>query len=329
MIARIGWLNCRVCSVVLEGIERASKKAGPMFQPHFSLVIPSRNRANTLIGVLTHLETLSYPRSKFEVLVVNDGSTDDTEDRLSKLQVGYRLRVFHRSPSGTSAARNFAIEQASGTHILFIDDDVFPVCDLLEQHEEAHRGHLRRLVRGPVINIPTLPLPTQPPPLLAHYSQNYLCTSNASIRRSLLLEAGLFDVNFKRWEDAELGVRLKAIGVSRSFILEGYVYHLKPPQAMDSVLQTARNDGESAALLFARYPSLRMRLRSGLHPVNYFRSGLLTLGPLKSVYQNYLQNKPNGTFAPLVRSVLAEKEYLESGRRALKAQSPSTKEVSQ
>jgi glycosyltransferase involved in cell wall biosynthesis len=290
----------------------------------FSLVIPTRNRAEILIQVLTYLERLAYPRSKFEVIVVNDGSTDDTRSMLEKLEVGYRLRVYHQQPQGTSAARNFAIKEANGTHILFCDDDVFPVPDLLEHHEEAHRGHLSRLVRGPVINIDSLPLPETPPPLLLHYSQNYLCTSNASLRRSLLLDAGLFDVNFPRWEDAELGVRLKRLGVARHFVLSGYVFHLKPRVPTENRLQTARRDGESAALLYQRYPSLRMKLRSGLHPVNYFRSGLLAAKPLRKAYESYLKAQPNGRFAGLAESLLVEHEYLESGRRALRETKDTT-----
>jgi glycosyltransferase involved in cell wall biosynthesis len=283
----------------------------------FSLVIPTRNRAEILIQVLIYLENLAYPRSKFEVIVVNDGSTDDTRSLLEKLEVGYRLRIYHQAPQGTSAARNFAIKEATGTHVLFIDDDVFPCSDLLEHHEEAHRGHLSRLVRGPVINIGSLPLPQDPPTLIYHYSQNYLCTSNASLRRSLLLDAGLFDVDFGRWEDAELGVRLKRLGVARHFVLAGYVFHLKPPVPTESRLQTARRDGESAALLYKRYPSFRMKLRSGLHPVNYFRSGILTVPPLRRAYESYLKSRPKGRLAGLAESLLAEHEYLASGRKAL------------
>jgi glycosyltransferase involved in cell wall biosynthesis len=289
-----------------------------VFDPVFSLVIPTKNRADILVQALSHLESLTFPRSKFEVIVVNDGSTDATRQSLEKLQVGYRLRVFHRDGQGTSATRNFGIEQAEGTHVLFIDDDVFPCQDLLEYHEEAHRGHLRRLVRGPVINIDTLPLPSVPPTLVYHYSQNYLCTSNASIRKSLLLEAGMFDEDFVRWEDAELGVRLKKIGVSRHFVLKGFVYHLKPPIPIERQLEYARNDGLSAALLFQRYPSLRMRLRSGLHPLNYFRSGLLTAFPFRKAYESYLSKKPDGPLATLATSLLIEREYLKSGREQMK-----------
>ena len=192
---------------------------------------------------------------------------------------GYRLRVFHRDGQGTSATRNYAIEQAAGTHILFIDDDVFPCEDLLELHEDAHRGHLRRLVRGPVINIESLPLPEKQDKLLLHYSQNYLCTSNASIRRSLLLEAGLFDEGFVRWEDAELGVRLKKIGVSRHFVVSAYVHHLKPPISMERRLEYARNDGESAALLYQRLPKFSNEVEKWSTSPQLYSLGFLDHAP--------------------------------------------------
>ena len=133
----------------------------------------------------------------------------------------------------------------------------------------------------------------------------------------------MFDENFVRWEDAELGVRLKKIGVSRHFVLGGYVHHLKPPISIERRMEYARNDGESAALLFQRYPSWRMRIRSGLHPLNYFRSGVLTAPPLRKAYQKYLKNQPEGKWAGLASSLLTEREYLRSGREQLKRKTPS------
>jgi hypothetical protein len=111
------------------------------------------------------------------------------------------------------------------------------------------------------------------------------------------------------------------LGVSRHFVLSGYVFHLKPPMPTENRLQTARRDGESAALLYARYPSLRMKLRSGLHPINYFRSGILTAPPLRKAYERYLRSRPDGRWAGLAESLLAEQEYLSSGRKILREQS--------
>lgn len=271
-----------------------------------------------MLETLHRLEHLAYPRTHFEVLVVNDGSTDGTPEAVAALETNYTLRLLSQANAGAGAARNHGIREAQGVFCLFIDDDVLPASDLLVEHHESHRAHFRRLVRGPVINIPSLPCPDEPPPLWKHFSMNYLCTSNASLRRDLLFEAGLFDEQFDRWEDAELGVRLKRVGVRRSFNLRAYVYHLKPPQQPPSIIRTAGRDGRSAAQLYNRYPSVAMRLRTGLHPLNFIRSRLLTAGPLEEVYRRWLTQEPGTLKAGLAQSLLAEREYLARGREALK-----------
>jgi len=278
----------------------------------FSLIIPTYNRREALAVTLESLRQLRYARSAYEVLVIDDGSTDGTAELLAKTP---DVRVLRQANRGASAARNRGIREARGEFCLFIDDDVLPCPDLLWEHHELHRAEPRVLVRGPVINFARLPAPKSPPELWKHFSMNYLCTSNASVRRDLLLEAGLFDEAFPRWEDAELGVRLKRLGVKRRFTLQGFVFHWKPPLTPEQVLATAAKDGHSAALLFQRYPSLRMRLRSGLHFVNFLRSGVLTLPPLERVYRGWLGR--GDALGGLGLSILAEREYLRSGRKQL------------
>lgn len=280
----------------------------------FSLIIPTYNRREALAVTLQSLRGLRYARSAFEVLVIDDGSTDGTAELLRE-EHELPLRVLTQANGGAAAARNRGIREARGEFCLFVDDDVLPCPDLLWEHHELHKAEPRVLVRGPVINFPQLPAPSRPDRLWHHFSMNYLCTSNASLRRDLLLEAGLFDEAFPRWEDAELGVRLKRLGVKRRFTLRGYVFHWKPPLTPDQVLATARKDGQSAALLFQRYPSLRMRLRSGLHIGNFLRSGLLTLPPLERLYRSWIAR--GDQLGGLGLSILAEREYLRSGRKQL------------
>lgn len=286
----------------------------------FSIVIPTHDRRQTLAAVLASLGRLAYSRQRFEVLVVDDGSSDGTAELVADFPADYSLRLLRQEQAGAGAARNHGIRQARGGLCLFIDDDVLPACDLLSEHHESHRGHLKRLVRGPVINIPALPGPESPPPPWQTFSMNYLCTSNASLRRDLLFEAGLFDERFDRWEDAELGVRLKRIGVRRHFNHQAYVYHLKPPQEPPAVIRTAGRDGRSAARLYRRYPGLAMRLRTGLHPLNFLRSRLLTVGPLKRLYGRWIDQEPGSRKADFARALLAEQEYLRCGRDALRGE---------
>lgn len=289
-----------------------------MFEREFSLVIPTYNRGESLLEVLRYLECLEYARERFEVIVVDDGSTDGSFSAAAELEVNYHLRLLQQSNAGAGAARNHGIREATGGFCLFIDDDVFPAPHLLYDHHQCHQGEMRLLVRGPVINIPSLPLPPEPDNLWKHFSMNYLCTSNASLRTELLLEAGLFDEKFDRWEDAELGVRLKRIGVKRRFTNRGYVFHLKPPLTPEQTLTIAARDGRSAAQLYRRYPTFAMRLRSGLHPLNFLRNELFTAAPLRGLYKRWLERPPSPAAANFARNLLAEREYLSAGRRELR-----------
>lgn len=292
-----------------------------MAAPEFSLIIPTYNRREALQECLGYLAALRFPRRRFEVVLVDDGSTDGTVDLVESVR-DLPLRFLRQANAGAGAARNAAIRAATGEFCLFVDDDVMVHPDLLLEHQEAHRAEPRLLVRGPVINIPAMPPPATPPPLWRHYSRNYLCTSNASLRREHLLEAGLFDPSFVRWEDAELGVRLKRLGVQRRFRSRALVYHLKPPETLEALLRTAAADGRSAAALYLRYPSLGMRLRSGLHPLNQLRNSLATAGPLLGLLRASARGEGPFPEGP-ARSLLVEREYLRAGSEALRQESPS------
>lgn len=275
---------------------------------HFSLIIPTRNRCASLRVVLQELELQRFPRERFEVIVVDDGSQDETSPMLAQIDTSYALQPLrHHQRQGTSAARNRAIQAARGGFCLFLDDDVLACPDLLALHEEAHRGRVRSVVRGPVINVPNRPQGA-PSQLWRHYSMNFFCTSNASVAREHLFEAGLFDEGLERWEDADLGLRLKRVGLRRRFCSKAWVHHLKPPVPHEQAVATRRADGRSAAQLLRRYPGFRMLLRSGLHPVNYARSELLSLPGLEHI--------PG--LRSLVEAQRLDREYLRAGREELR-----------
>lgn len=98
--------------------------------PHllFSVVIPAYNYAISLRRAVESV--LRQPGGDYELLVVNDGSTDDTERLLTDLEREYegRLRNVTRTNSGLAATRNFGVNNTSGQYLIFLDaDDAF--CD--------------------------------------------------------------------------------------------------------------------------------------------------------------------------------------------------------
>lgn len=97
-----------------------------------SIMIPCYNISNHLRKCVESIIAQTY--TNFELILVNDGSTDDTGkigDEYAKKD--HRIRVFHKSNGGASSARNFALDKAKGDLVLFIDGDDYIKVDYIEQ----------------------------------------------------------------------------------------------------------------------------------------------------------------------------------------------------
>ena len=101
----------------------------------FSLVIPTHNRAALLRRTLAHLLKLDEIAG-CEIIVVNDGSTDDTGAVLEQYRQMFPriIRVITLENGGPGRARNFGVEAARNERILFVDDDVFPRPGMIQSH---------------------------------------------------------------------------------------------------------------------------------------------------------------------------------------------------
>ena len=207
--------------------------------PTISIITPTYNRRESLLRLLDGLMQQTLPAERFEVIVVDDGSTDGTPHVLRQLATPFALRVFEQPHDGPATARNLGVERARGELVLFLDDDVLPDADLLERHAAIHAANPDTVVIGPM----------QPPagwqrPAWVRWEEDKLerqyqamlngdfaCTArqfytaDASLSRSLFLQAGGFDPSFKRAEDVELGYRLRDHGARFIFAPEARVQH--------------------------------------------------------------------------------------------------------
>jgi len=113
-----------------------------------SVVIPTYNKKDFLEITLTALGLQTYPLERFEVVVINDGSTDATETLVSSLKVPYQINYTRQENKGRSVARNRGIENAKGRTIIFIDDDCVPTPTFIESHMRHHDGHDEVVVLG-------------------------------------------------------------------------------------------------------------------------------------------------------------------------------------
>ncbi len=118
-----------------------------------SIIIPTRNRADWLPTCLAHLEQQTFPAARFEIIIVDDGSSDDTYSVLQRYAQGAPVRIcpIRAAHVGFAAARNIGVEAASGSILLFFADDELASPRLLENHWQAHAGlHAERCFVGEI-----------------------------------------------------------------------------------------------------------------------------------------------------------------------------------
>jgi glycosyltransferase involved in cell wall biosynthesis len=115
----------------------------------FSIIIPTYNRIKQLLLTLVAFEKQTYPMDQFEVLVIDDGSTDNTLEILSNYEAPYILRYFTLSSrNGPGMARNLGIRQARGTYVIFCDADFLVIPDFIKTHDLYHAKHQNAVISG-------------------------------------------------------------------------------------------------------------------------------------------------------------------------------------
>jgi len=183
--------------------------------PRVSIVVPVYNAERTLAATLRSVWAQTC--GDFELLVVNDGSTDGTAALLAG-QSDPRLRVISHRNAGVSASRNRGVAEARGEFVAFLDGDDLWTPDKLQAQVAALQGAPDAALvyswtdlideAGRVIQRGSHVVANgRVYPLLA--SRNFLdCGSTPLIRRSALIEAGPFDETLKGGEDWDLWLRL-------------------------------------------------------------------------------------------------------------------------
>jgi glycosyltransferase involved in cell wall biosynthesis len=195
-----------------------------------SVVIPTYNRSASLAVTLAGLGRQTYPANQFEVIIVSDGSTDNTENVVAAYQMVVKnsVRFIGQSNAGPSVARNRGITESAHDVVVFLDDDVEPVPEFLQNHAIWHESDPLRSVIGPMSpdparqNLEPIWIIWEHEKLQRLYRMfktggayagkpagpEHFYSGNVSVRREWLLQANGFDTRFTRQEDVELASRL-------------------------------------------------------------------------------------------------------------------------
>ena len=261
----------------------------------FSVVIPTYNRRPILEKCLLALEkqqTSGTPVERYEVVVVDDGSTDGTPTWLRENTDRFaHVRLIEQVHGGPAEGRNRGVEHARGDVIVFIDSDLVVTPVFLAKHAEALQQSWSRtgdrlcFTYGAVINTANFEEPTKERHKLRDLSWAYFATGNVAIDRSILQRSGLFDTGFRLygWEDLELGERLRRMRVRLIKCPDAVGYHWHPALSLDQIPRLIEVEGERARmglLFYRKHPTRRVRFIIQFTWLHRILWELLTLGGL-------------------------------------------------
>ena len=211
--------------------------------PAIAIVLATYNRAKPLEHLLRGLERQTAPRDDWEVVVVVDGSKDDTEAVLTRwVEKGtLPLQFLVQKNAGQSVARHNGILRTSAEHVIVIDDDMEVCPEFVAEHLAASRKAPGKVVViGKVVPEKTF----RKKPLFTAVGEHHLLllharlesgeqaptatvfvTQNVSFPRAMYLEQGGFDASLRLDEDRELGIRLERAGAMFVFAPKAWAIH--------------------------------------------------------------------------------------------------------
>jgi glycosyltransferase involved in cell wall biosynthesis len=206
---------------------------------YFSIVIPVYNKEKFVAKTIESV--LSQTFTDYEIIIVNDGSTDQSEAKISTFKDN-RIQYYSKKNEGVALARNFGIEKATADYICFLDADDFWDPAFLETMQRYSSELPEQKVFAAAIEIET-----KNKTIPAHYSipstsdfeivnffdasqkECALWTSSVCIHKSVFEKVGDFDTKIKHGEDTEfwirIGLQFPIVFISK--ILARYVYDEK------------------------------------------------------------------------------------------------------
>ena len=239
-----------------------------------SVVVPTYNRRDQLERCLRALREQDFDRTRYEIIVSDDGSTDGTDEMMRAFPGGLpAVRYVTHQNVGPAANRNIAIGAASGEIVLFIDDDVEAGQGLIAAHLKAHAEAKDRMIA--VLGYTPIVDDRGGGPVMRYLDDFWervyrraasparrdpwglFISNNLSLRRSLVVAAGLFDETLPspNYEDSELGYRLCQRGVRVLFAQAARAGH-HVILSFDDLCARAFQSGRSAVIFWRKHPEL-------------------------------------------------------------------------
>jgi glycosyltransferase involved in cell wall biosynthesis len=280
----------------------STESGGPAW-PRISVVVCVYNGEKQIAECLSALEGVDYP--DYEVIVVDDGSTDST----AAIAGRFPVRLISTENRGLSAARNVGLSSATGAIIAYIDGDAYPEPEWLKRLAMV-------FLKTDYIGVggPNIPPPSDPPVaqcvarapggpihvLISDTEAEHIPGCNMAFRRAALLEICGFDAQFRvAGDDVDICWRLQERGWKLGFSPTAVVFHHRR-DSLRAYWKQQAGYGKAEAMLERKYPAKyngtghltwagRIYNAKGLTPLFWRRGriyhGTLGMAPFQLLYQ--------------------------------------------
>ncbi len=238
-----------------------------------SIIIPTYNRKSILEKCLEALFNQNYPKDKYEIILIDDGSTDDTRTMIESFSPSCKLKYLRNEKRmGIPRTRNRGIREAQGKYIIFTDSDVVATPNFIKQHMAYHKKYQDVIVNGELIWVPSFKQIGKKRKSIFDLSLSSFDTANVSVARKHLLKVGGFDEDLSAygWQDLELGYRLRKAGLKCKRNRHALAYHYfkkKSLSDLPSLCEKEKMRGISGALYYRKHPYLSVRLATQCNPL--------------------------------------------------------------
>ena len=232
----------------------------------FSIIIPVYNRPKEIDELLASLTKQNYSKD-FEVLVIEDGSTEKSDTIVKKYKNKLTIRYFYKANSGAGASRNFGMQQATGNYFIILDSDVIVPPDYLLEVKKGLTTNYTAAFGGPDAAHKNF----TPLQKAINYSMTSVLTTGGirgkkkavgkfqprSFNLGVSKEA--FNItkgfsNMKNGEDIDFTFRLWEKGFKTQLITKAFVYHKRRSSIQQFFKQTF-GFGTARPILNKKYPS--------------------------------------------------------------------------
>lgn len=230
-----------------------------------SVIVPAYNSQKFIGKCIEALFAQKYQCENYEIIVVDDGSTDRTADIVR----AYPVKYLFQKNQGPAAARNLGAREARGGIILFTDSDCVPsdnwIEEMIKPFEEpeviAVKGAYRNRQKSIIARFAQLEFEERFEMLKRAKSIDMIDTYSAGYRKDIFLQMGGFDTSFPvaNNEDTELSYRMSKLNYKMVFNPEAIVHHLNHPNSLKRYMRLKFWRGYWRMVVYKKFPDKMLK----------------------------------------------------------------------